>query len=368
MLDGFGRFWARSSLISLHGGIENMEEDVALPKGLCPSTRWALWEECGHQPTCSFWWPFLMSMLSIGGAIRFGEASHPGPRFWIGTVNPSGMAGKERQFAELPEGTWGVTETHLSGVNQKATIRKIQHEARISGRTLQCAPGAPLPIRARSSYSGTWSGVLTLSDWTLRSVKCMWPHGEHNLGRAQVVQCSYGPFCMTGATIYGWPKSPTWPNALRDTNSLFDTVVQEIGMSRGGPRYILGDFNHDLDALRGWEVLQRAGWRDVQQLAHELWGQDYCMTYRDSSITDHVLISPELIPLLVEVRCWNWFADHMGLGACLDVPIVKLQQSAWPLPAEIPWHAVPIWRLETSTPFSPTNERFWHWLQSPTLG
>ena len=145
---------------------------------------------------------------------------------------------------------------------------------------------------------------------------------------------------MTGATIYGWPKGPTWPNALRDTNMLFDTVVQEVGMSRGGPRYIMGDFKHDLDALRGWEVLQRAGWRDAQQLAHELWGQEYCMTYRDSSITDHVLVSPELIPLTVEVKCWNWFADHTGLGACLEVPIVKLQQNAWPLPAEIPWNAV----------------------------
>jgi len=282
----------------------------------------------------------LVSMMSLGGAMRFGEASHPGPRFWLGTVNPSGMAGKERQFAELPAGTWGITETHLSGVNQKATIRKIQHESGLSGRTLQCAPGAPLPIRARSTHSGTWSGVLTLSDWTLRPVQCQWPNGEHNLGRVQVVQCSYGPFNMTGATIYGWPKSPTWPNAVRDTNSLFDMVVQEIGMSRGGPRYILGDFNHDLEALRGWEVLQRAGWRDVQQLAHELWGQDYRMTYRDSSITDHVLVSPELIPYIVEVRCWSWFADHMGLGACLDVPIVKLQQNAWPLPAEIPWQAV----------------------------
>ena len=59
-------------------------------------------------------------MMSLGGAMRFGEASHPGPRFWLGTVNPSGMAGKERQFAELPAGTWGITETHLSGVNQKA--------------------------------------------------------------------------------------------------------------------------------------------------------------------------------------------------------------------------------------------------------
>lgn len=51
------------------------------------------------------------------------------------------------------------------------------------------------------------------------------------------------------ATMYGWPKSPTWPNALRDTNLLFDNLVRELGMSRGGPRYILGDFNMTLTHL-----------------------------------------------------------------------------------------------------------------------
>lgn len=143
-----------------------------------------------------------------------------------------------------------------------------------------------------------------------------------------------------GATVYGWPKSPTWPNALGDTNVLFDTVVKEIGLSRGGPRYIVGDFNHDLSTLRGWEVLQRAGWKDAQGLAHELWDQDYCMTYRNSSITNHILLSPELVVLVKEVKSWNWFADHLGLGVCIEVPVIKAKQRVWPLPAEIPWESV----------------------------
>ena len=297
---------------------------------------------------CSGRWSWLLCMtllasvsaFSMKGSIRFGEAQHPGPRFWIGTVNPSGMVGKERQLAELPAGIWGITETHLSGVNQKAVIRKVQYEARVQGRDLQCVPGAPLPIRARSSSAGTWSGVLTLSDWTSKPVTCLWPNGEHTIGRVQVVQSFYGPFSLMGATMYGWPKSLTWPNALRDTNLLFDNLVQELGLSRGGPRYIVGDFNHDLDALRGWEVLQRAGWKDAQDLAYEWWGQEHCMTYRSASITDHVLLSPEMVSLVTEVNCWNWFADHSGIGACLEIPIVKLQQRVWPLPAEVPWDAV----------------------------
>ena len=310
------------------------------------------------------------SAFSLKGSTRFGEAQHPGPKFWIGTANPSGIVGKERQLAELPEGIWGITETHLSGVNQKAAIRKIQHEARVQGRNLQCVPGAPLPVRARSTSAGTWSGVMTLSDWTSKPVICLWPNGEHNIGRVQMVQSFYGPFSMMGATMYGWPKSPTWPNALRDTNLMFDTLVQELGLSRGGPRYIVGDFNHDLDALRGWEVLQRAGWKDAQDLAYEWWGREHCMTYRSASITDHVLLSPEMISLVADVQCWDWFADHSGIGACLEVPIVKLQQRVWPLPAEVPWDSVRYeeWRqaqhhLPDSITLNP-EQRVSHWAKA----
>ena len=44
----------------------------------------------------------------------------------MGTANPSGLLGKERQLADLPSGIWNVSETHLSGVNQLATFRRVQ--------------------------------------------------------------------------------------------------------------------------------------------------------------------------------------------------------------------------------------------------
>ena len=92
----------------------------------------------------------------------------------------------------------------------------------------------------------------------------------------------------------------------------------EVGISRGGPRFIMGDFNHDLDQLQGiqgWATLQAAGWKDAQDLACEKWGREHTMTYRDSSITDHILISPEMIPYVEEVCSWN--ADHAALGVRL---------------------------------------------------
>ena len=247
------------------------------------------------------------SSLQVGqtnevGVLRFGEALHPGPLCWIGTANPSGVSGKERDLAELPYGVWNIAETHLSGVTQASSLWKIKQAGLEQHRAWQGVPGHPVPLRARSSHAGVWSGVMTISELNTRDIRCNWDRGEHLLGRVQMTLSFYGPFHVTGVNMYGWPRSPTWPNSVKDTNLLFDKIVRELALSRGGPRFIAGDFNHDLQDLRGWAMLQQLGWQDAQALAADRWGQEYFMTFRDSSITDHVLLSPA-------------GADHSGEGS-----------------------------------------------------
>ena len=271
---------------------------------------------------------------------RQGEATNPGPEFWLGTVNPTGIRGKEAILCDLPYGNWGITETHLSGANMRSSVSSLKYWAKDRGRNIQCIPGHALPLRARSHTVGTWAGVMTLTDLLPREIQISWPNKEYQLGRAQMMQTWIGPYSLTGAVVYGWAKSPTWPKALRDTNLLFDHLVQELVLSRGGPRYIMGDFNHDLEQLRGWEVMQQSGWRDSQDLANELWGQDYLHTCKGRTITDHILISPELISLLREVRTWDWFTDHSALGIRLEVPCWKKPQKVWTMPSTIDWNAV----------------------------
>ena len=159
---------------------------------------------------------------------RVGEALNPGPTFWVGTVNPSGVAGKERILAELPTGVWCITETHLSGVSQKPATNRICRAGLEKQRNWHAIPGAALPLRARSTHTGTWSGVLTLSELVTRPVQGHWDHGEFELGRAQITQSFYGPFSVLGTALYGWPRSPTWPHSLRDTNRMFDNAIREI--------------------------------------------------------------------------------------------------------------------------------------------
>ena len=157
---------------------------------------------------------------------RQGEASNPGPEIWLGAANPTGIRGKEAILSDLPYGLWGITETHLSGINMRPVVATLKRWGKDRQRRLQCLPGAPLPLRARSQTAGIWAGVLTMTDLLPRELNSNWPGNEYKQGRVQLLQAWSGPYALTGACLYGSAKSPTWPNALRDTNAMFDTVVQ----------------------------------------------------------------------------------------------------------------------------------------------
>ena len=64
-------------------------------------------------------------------AFRFGEADHPGPEqvqgsFAIGTMNPSGVRGKEGLITELGQGIWCVAETQLSSVTAQSASKTMR--------------------------------------------------------------------------------------------------------------------------------------------------------------------------------------------------------------------------------------------------
>ena len=310
--------------------------------------------DCGrkqHRMKKRWWWTLLVLALcmpvanalqvaSVHTVHRIGEAKNPGPDFWIGTVNPTGMRGKEDSLAKLPDGLWGITETHLSGVNSRTVVGALKQCGRERGRSLNVVQGAILPLRARSQTAGTWAGVLTMTDWQSRPIQTQWPNQEYKLGRVQIVQSWCGPFTVTGACMYGWAKSPTWPNALKDTNLMFDTVVQEMAISRNGPRYIMGDLNHGLHDLRGFSALLDLGWKDAQDVANERWGQEYLFTCKGTTITDHILLSPELVTMMQEVKTFDWFADHSALGIRLTIPCTSMKQKVWTMPGAIPWESL----------------------------
>ena len=120
---------------------------------------------------------------------RFGEASHPGPIYVLGTSNPGGLRGKEMTYGELPTGIWGISETHVAQPGLRSIRSAFFRAGQEYGKSLSLQPGAMVPLRNRSETVGTWSGVMTVGEAIFRPVSINWPNNEYNAGRVQLNEC-----------------------------------------------------------------------------------------------------------------------------------------------------------------------------------
>ena len=156
-------------------------------------------------------------------------------------------------------------------------------------------------------------------------------------------------FLLQEPQLYGWPSGPTYPQALHDTNALLETVVKELVISKTGPRYIMGDFNHAAAKLPAVDLLKAYGWIEIQDLGHQRGEWEPIATCRGATTIDFVFISPEMIPFFRRTCSWPWFADHVIIGAEFNFPVQPEPQRSWPQPGRIPWHEVcwDAWRAQT---------------------
>ena len=86
--------------------------------------------------------------------------------------------------------------------------------------------------------------------------------------------------------------------------------------------------------------LCRQGWVDIQEwgMLHNGWAP--VATCKGATTIDFVLISPELVPCLRQVRSWPLFSDHLALGVEIELPLEPIVQQVWPLPRSIDWDVV----------------------------
>lgn len=256
----------------------------------------------------------LMGSLHHSLPQRIGEALHPGPPFWIGTSNPSGPRNKEQIYYQLPEGVWGVSETHVAAPGLRSTRAAFQLGNRNHRRNLSFLPGAPVALRPGSTTAGTWSGVATVSDASLRHITLPWPTHDYSLGRVQMLECSVGACTFTGCNLYGWPSGPTYPAATTWTDNLVRMAAQELGLSRRGYRFLVGDFNHTEHSLSALRILRSLGWIEIQEWGAAHLGWVPRPTCKGSSFVDQVGLSPQCLPLIKGLRQWPLFSEHTVLG------------------------------------------------------
>ena len=271
---------------------------------------------------------------------RIGEASNPGPPFWLGVINPSGLRGKEHVVATLPDGIWALSETHLSGITQRSVVKTLQAAYRQASRSATILPGAPVALRARSSSAGTWAGVMLLSQSVAKPLRTPWKFDEFGLGRVHLAQFWTGASSIVGTVVYGWPRGPTWPRATEATHELLKQLTQEITISRAGLRFVAGDFNQSESSLPCLEIWAQHGWFEVQSWAFQKLGRVPTPTSKKSSFVDKIFLSPEFLPYIQQVDTWGLFPDHDVLGCQIELPATPMMQCVWPLPAEVPWNSL----------------------------
>ena len=270
--------------------------------------------------------------------LRVGEALHPGPDYWLGCANPTGLRGKEWLMTQLPEGLGGISETHLAVPQMRSCLRAMASAAHEQGKACHLLPGSPVALRPTSQTTGTWAGVLCWSAGVPQSLDLRWPYGEYALGRVQAGTFWFGSLRLSAVNLYGWSRGPTWPRAVEATNSLLQTITQEFVLSHGGPRVIMGDFNLSDDLMPALEIWALHGWVEVQTWAFRTLGREPECTCKHSTTPDKIFVSPEIIPWLKEVATWDLFSDHRPLGARISLPLQSVPQQVWPLPQEVPWH------------------------------
>ena len=208
---------------------------------------------------------FLLCML-----LRVGEASHPGPKRWtLGVCNPAGLNHKAHLFQNDTVDTWLISESHLSSQGHKEFVKGLRfHQTPYRWSVT----GAHVQPRSTVSSHGQWSGVMVLSSCPTRRVAHSWPQPLQDTSRLVASTTFCAGLWLNGVVVYCPPTGPTHPGAKQSANGLLAAAVDQLRLM-DGPRYLAGDFNHDIDDLEALQQLHSMHFVEVQSLRCTLTGQ-----------------------------------------------------------------------------------------------
>ena len=272
------------------------------------------------------------------------RGSKSGP-FIIGTANPCGALGKAHLFQDTPgkghPRIWGLAETHLSAPG----IIKFQQEAKYQPDSWKFVPSASAPLIGTSAAAigGKATGVGVLTNCPTRPLPGQWNDQAWKTGRIQTAAVHVQQQWIKVGAFYGYARDAHTKATKDKTDALLSHITERIVLQSKGFRAITGDFNALTGDLPQFDIWRAHGFREVQEIALHKWHQPIAMTCKNTSVKDHVWISPELIGRLQSVCVDStFFADHaivyatfQDLGSFQPVPI-------WRKPQAIQWEDIPL--------------------------
>ena len=291
---------------------------------------------------CRSEWGLTFLVLFIG-FFRIGEASNPGPavqfencHFTLGACNPSGLRNKAHYFcSQLSEGDiCAISETHFYGrdvPNFRAGLRAVSADHAYfvpDNRSMQPC----------STTHQAWKGVGVLSKHPTRCLPNGLPDAVLNSGRALLTTTLVSDAWISGGVVYGEPDGHRYPHHLRNTEYLLHHVASHVCHLSTGFRYVAGDWNVLQDTLPAFDILTQAGFREIQDLALDLWGTPISNTCKNDTRKDFLYLSPELQEILVGAHViHDVWPDHAVLVAKFCSPMAMPEVCTWPSPQVFPW-------------------------------
>ena len=215
-----------------------------------------------HRPRVRLGWSRWAFWICLCAPLRFGEASHPGPDWTFGIANLNGLNSKAFGLVDSKVDSGIFSETHLTGPGEKA-FRANLREAKAPYTSF--VGGSPVPPRSEVSDIGQFSGVGVLSKYPVRRLSHAWPDVVFRSGRLVGVSVCCQGIWVSGIVVYGTPNGATHCNGREITNQLLSLATERLN-HLNGPRFVAGDFNHDLERLPSATVLQRLGFQDCQDV------------------------------------------------------------------------------------------------------
>ena len=281
-------------------------------------------------------WNRAVLWLTLLLCVRFGEAGHPGPDWTLGLLNVNGASAKLGLFQDKTVDTWLLCETHLTAVGKRSFMASLRG---LGSPYCNLAHGSPVLPRSQASDVGQWTGVGALSCCPQRPLPHAWTETTFRSGRLVCVATLHSHVWVTGVVMYGPPGGPTHPRARETVDFLISQSLERLTEGTG-PRYLAGDFNHDLDRLQMSRQLARLGWKEAQDLHAERTGHLPEATCRQKTRRDFLFMSPELSALFLkcEVHESGW-SDHSTIVTTFQGGSEVLSRFAWPMPGPMEWQA-----------------------------
>ena len=254
------------------------------------------------RPACRW-----MILLTLFGSFRIGEASNPGPHFeadvfTLGTFNPSGLRNKAHYFqTHMSDGDiWTVSETHFYGKDVSRfraglCASKSAHRYCIADRS---------SLKKCLISQSTWKGVAVLAKHPTRALPAGLPQHLQDSGRALLFTSLLGDVWLSGAVVYGEPNAHHYPAYQRNNEHLLHHVASHVCNLSSGPRFVSGDWNVSQNSLPAFDLLTHAGFRDIQDVALERWGQPIQSTCKGCTRRDFLYISPLNCKISLLVLRW----------------------------------------------------------------